>query len=251
MDVLLDPVNLLALLTLTVLEIVLGIDNVVFIAIITDSLPPERRNLARRLGLGLALFGRVAMVLGVSWLLTLEHPLFTVLDHEITISGLILVGGGLFLLYKAVREIFNTTELHDEERSVVQRRVSLTGVIAQILLIDMIFAIDSVLTAVGMTDEVLLIIVAITIAIGVMMFFATPVANFIGRHGSVKLLALAFLVLIGVMLILEGVGEPIERTTVYVAIVFALGVEYLNFRRRRNLQRRRGEQGVIPGQEGL
>ncbi|NLE21705.1 MAG: TerC family protein [Actinobacteria bacterium] len=251
MDVLLDPVNLLALLTLTVLEIVLGIDNVVFIAIITDSLPPERRNLARRLGLGLALFGRIAMVLGVSWLLTLEHPLFTVLDHDITISGLILIAGGLFLLYKAVREIFDTTELHEADRGVAQRRVSLAGVVAQILLIDMIFAIDSVLTAVGMTDEVLLIIAAITIAIGVMMFFATPVADFIGRHASVKLLALAFLVLIGVMLILEGVGEPIERTTVYVAIVFALGVEYLNFRRRRNLQRRGGGKGVIPGQEGL
>jgi predicted tellurium resistance membrane protein TerC len=250
-DVLLDPVNLLALLTLTLLEIVLGIDNVIFIAIITDSLPPERRNFARRLGLGLALFGRVALVLGVSWLLSLEHPLFTVLEHEITISGLILIGGGLFLLYKAVREIFNTTELHEEEHGEVRRRASVAGVIAQIVVIDMIFAIDSVLTAVGMTSEVLLIIVAITIAIGVMMFYAAPVANFISGHASVKLLALAFLVLIGVMLILEGIGEPIERITVYVAIIFALGVEYLNFRRRRNLQRRQGDDHVLPGQEGL
>ena len=127
MDALLDPTNLLALLTLTLLEIVLGIDNVVFIAIITDSLPPERRNFARRLGLGLALFGRVALVLGVSWLLTLEHPLFTVLEHEITISGLILIGGGLFLLYKAVREIFNTTELHEEEHGEVKQRASVAG----------------------------------------------------------------------------------------------------------------------------
>ena len=251
MDALLDPVNLLALLTLTLLEIVLGIDNVIFIAIITDSLPPERRSFARRLGLGLALFGRVALVLGVSWLLTLEHPLFTVLDKEITISGLILIGGGLFLLYKAVREIFNTTELHEEEHGEVRRRTSVAGVIAQIVVIDMIFAIDSVLTAVGMTGEVILIIIAIAIAIGVMMFYAGPVANFISRHASVKLLALAFLVLIGVMLILEGVGEPIERTTVYVAILFALGVEYLNFRRRRNLQRRQGDDHVLPGQEGV
>ena len=251
MDVLLDPVNLLALLTLTLLEIVLGIDNVIFIAIITDSLPPERRNFARRLGLGLALFGRVALVLGVSWLLSLEHPLFTVLEHEITISGLILIGGGLFLLYKAVREIFNTTELHEEEHGEVRRRASVAGVIAQIVVIDMIFAIDSVLTAVGMTSEVLLIIIAITIAIAVMMFYAAPVADFISRHASVKLLALAFLVLIGVMLILEGIGEPIERTTVYVAIMFALGVEYLNFRRRRNMQRRQGDDHVLPGQEGV
>ena len=252
MDALLDPVNLLALLTLTLLEIVLGIDNVVFIAIITDSLPPERRNFARRLGLGLALFGRVGMVLGVSWLLTLEHPLFTVLDHEVTLSGLILMGGSLFLLYKAVREIFNTTELHEAELGEVKRRSSVVAVVAQIVVIDMIFAVDSVLTAVGMTSEVLLIIVAISIAIAVMMFYAGPVADFIDRHTSVKLLALAFLVLIGVMLILEGIGEPIERTTVYVAILFALGVEYLNFRRRRNLQRRGGgEYDILPGGEGV
>ena len=251
MDALLDPVNLLALLTLTLLEIVLGIDNVVFIAIITDSLPAERRNFARRLGLGLALFGRVAMVLGVSWLLTLEHPLFTVLEHEITFSGLILLGGGLFLLYKAVREIFNVTELHEAEHGEVKPRTSIAAVIAQIVVIDMIFAIDSVLTAVGMTTEVVLIIAAIAIAIGVMMFYAGPVAEFISKHASVKLLALAFLVLIGVMLILEGVGEPIERTTVYVAILFAVGVEYLNFRRRRNLQRGGRDDEILPGGEGV
>ena len=163
------------------------------------------------------------MVLGVSWLLTLEHPLFTVLDHEVTLSGLILMGGGLFLLYKAVREIFNVTELHEAELGEVKLRSSVVAVVAQIVVIDMIFAVDSVLTAVGMTGEVVLIIVAISIAIAVMMFYAGPVADFIDRHTSVKLLALAFLVLIGVMLILEGIGEPIERTTVYVAILFALG----------------------------
>ena len=249
MDALLDPVNLLALLTLTLLEIVLGIDNVIFIAIITDTLPPEKRNLARRLGLALALVGRVAMVLGVSWLIGLEHPLFTAFEHEITISGLILMGGGLFLLYKSVREIFNTTELRDDEKGAMSKRASLAGVIAQIVVIDMIFAIDSVLTAVGLTGQVVLIIIAIAIAIGVMMFYAGPVSDFIGKHPSLKLLALAFLVLIGVMLILEGVGEPISRTTVYVAILFALGVEYLNFRRRRNMERR--GQHVVPGQEGL
>jgi predicted tellurium resistance membrane protein TerC len=248
-DVLLDPVNLLALLTLTLLEIVLGIDNVIFIAIITGSLPAEKRNLARRIGLGLALFGRVAMVLGVSWLVSLEHPLFTVLDHDITISGIILIAGGLFLLYKSVREIFNTTELHESEKEEMSARASMSGVIAQIVVIDMIFAIDSVLTAVGLTGEVVLIIIAITIAIGVMMFYAGPVSDFIGKHPSLKLLALAFLVLIGVMLILEGIGEPISRTTVYVAIMFSLGVEYLNFRRRRNMER--DGRHVHVGEEGL
>jgi len=248
-DALLDPVGLLALLTLTLLEIVLGIDNVIFIAIITDTLPPEKRKLARRLGLGLALGGRVVMVLGVSWLISLEHPLFTVLDHEITISGLILIAGGLFLLYKSVREIFNTTELHDEEKGAMRERASLASVIAQIVVIDMIFAVDSVLTAVGLTGEIVLIIIAITIAIGVMMFYAGPVSDFISKHPSLKLLALAFLVLIGVMLLLEGIGEPISRTTVYVAIMFALGVEYLNFRRRHNLER--SGDHVVPGQEGV
>jgi predicted tellurium resistance membrane protein TerC len=246
---LLDPVNLLALLTLTLLEIVLGIDNVIFIAITTNALPEERRALARRLGLGLALGGRVAMVLGVSWLLSLEQPLFSVFGREIGVSDLILIAGGFFLLYKSVREIFNTTELRESEQTEVRRRTSLVAVILQIVVIDMIFAIDSVLTAVGMTGEVVLIIIAIAIAIAVMMFYSGPVAEFINRHVSVKLLALAFLVLISVMLILEGVGEPIDRTIVYVAILFAVGVEYLNYRRRRNLQRRGG--GVIPGQEGV
>ena len=179
MALLLDPVNLLALLTLTLLEIVLGIDNVIFIAITTNALPEEKRGLARRLGLGLALGGRVAMVLGVSWLLSLEHPLFSVFGREIGVSDLIIIA----------------------------------------------------------------------IAIAVMMFYSGPVAEFINGHVSVKLQALAFLVLIAVMLILEGVGEPIDRTIVYVAILFAVGVEYLNYRRRRNLERRGG--GVIPGQEGV
>ncbi len=249
MELFLDPSTWLALFTLTILEIVLGIDNVVFIAIVANTLPEEKRDLARRLGLGLALFGRVGLVLGVSALLSLEHPLFTLFEEEYSISDLILIAGGLFLLYKAVREIFNTTELRGQEQGEVRRRVSVTGVVAQIVVVDMIFAIDSVLTAIGLTKQIVLIIIAIAIAIGVMLFYAGPVARFIERHASVKLLALAFLVLIGVMLILEGVGKPIDRTTVYVAITFALLVEYLNFRRRKNLQRK-GE-CVTPGEEGL
>lgn len=248
MDVLLEPSAWLALVTLTLLEIVLGIDNVVFIAIITDSLPAQRRGLARRLGLGLALFGRVGMVFGVSWLVSLERPLFTALEHDISISSLILIGGGLFLLYKAVREIYNTTELREGEHE-VRGQKSMAGVIAQIVVIDMIFAIDSVLTAIGLTPEIVLIIIAIAIAIGVMMFYAGPVATFINKRVSLKLLALSFLVLIGVMLILEGIGEPVSRTTVYVAILFALGVEYLNYRRHRNMERK--GKSVAPGREGI
>jgi predicted tellurium resistance membrane protein TerC len=238
-DALLDPGNLVALLTLTILEIVLGIDNVIFIAIVSTALPKERRNLARKLGLSLALVGRVAMVLGITWLLGIQRPLFTILEHEFSLSDVILIAGGLFLIYKAVKEIFITTELREEEQGEHRERASLPGVIAQIVVIDMIFAIDSVLTAIGLTSETVLIVIAITIAILVMMFYAGPLSEFIHRHVSVKILALSFLVVIGLMLFAEGFGQHVDRNLVYAAILFALAVEYLNFRRRRNLARRR------------
>jgi predicted tellurium resistance membrane protein TerC len=231
--------GLVALLTLTILEIVLGIDNVIFIAISTESLPVERRVPAQRIGLGLALFGRVALVLGVSLLLRLEEPLFTALDHGFSVSDLVLIAGGLFLIYKATREIFNTTELIEEHHE-GSRKASFAGVIALILVIDMIFAIDSVLTAVGMTRQIPVIVIAIAIAILVMMFYAAPLSRFISKHPSVKLLALSFLLLIGIMLFLDGFGRHIERGYVYAAILFALAVEALNFRRRRNLEMKSG-----------
>jgi len=237
-DVLLDPGSLAALLTLTILEIVLGIDNVIFIAIITSALPLERQRTARVVGLTLALLGRIGMVVGVSWLIGLDQTLFTVLSHDVSISGLILIGGGLFLIYKATKEIFVTTELREETHGTNRRATSMVAVIGLIAVIDMIFAVDSVLTAVGMTSEILLIVVAMTIAIVVMMFYSGQVSRFIHRHVSIKILALSFLVVIGVMLVAEGVGEEVDRTIVYFAILFSLAVEYLNFRRRRNLERR-------------
>lgn len=233
---LLTAQNLVALLTLVVLEIVLGIDNVIFIAIITESLPERQRPRAQRLGLGLALFGRVALVFGVSLLLKLEEPLFSAIGHDFSLADFVLIAGGLFLVYKAVREIFNTTELKDEHQAEARKRTSFAGVIAMILLIDMIFAIDSVLTAVGLTQQFVIIVIAIAAAIAVMMFYATPLSRFISKHPSVKLLALSFLLLIGVMLFMDGFGRHIEREYVYFAIVFALAVEALNFRRRRNLE---------------
>lgn len=238
MDVLLAPGSLAALLTLTILEIVLGIDNVIFIAIITSALPLERQRTARIIGLTLALVGRIAMVVGVSWLIGLDQTLFAVLDHDVSVSGLILISGGLFLIYKATKEIFVTTELREETHGTRRRAGSMVAVIGLIAVIDMIFAIDSVLTAVGMTSEILLIVIAMTIAIVVMMFYSGQVSRFIQRHVSVKILALSFLVVIGVMLVAEGVGEEVDRTVVYFAILFSLAVEYLNFRRRRNLERR-------------
>lgn len=251
MDVLLEPNSLAALLTLTILEIVLGIDNVIFIAIITAALPVERQRLARIIGLTLALMGRIAMVVGVSWLIGLDETLFTVLEHDVSISGLILIAGGLFLIYKATKEIFITTELREEKHGTRRKAGSMIAVIGMIAVIDMIFAVDSVLTAVGMTSEILLIIVAMTIAILVMMFYSGQVSRFIHTHVSVKILALSFLVVIGVMLVAEGVGEEVDRTVVYFAILFSLAVEYLNFRRRRNLERRTPQSGdaALVGQE--
>jgi predicted tellurium resistance membrane protein TerC len=237
-EALMQPENIFALLTLTILEIVLGVDNIVFIAIVTNALPEEKRPLAQRLGLGLALFGRVALVFGVSALVRLESTAFRIASIDFTWSGLILIAGGLFLLYKATVEIFNTTELREEEHAEVKRRASFVAVVFQILIIDMIFAIDSVLTAIGLTSHIELIIIAITIAIAVMMFYATPLARFIHAHPSVKVLALAFLVVIGVLLLMEGFHVDVDRNYVYFAIIFSLAVEGLNFRRQTNLQKR-------------
>ncbi len=237
--------NLVALATLTILEIVLGVDNIIFLAIVTQDVPPERQEFVRRLGLGLALIGRIVMVLGVTWLLGLTTPLFTIFGHSFSAKDVILLGGGLFLTYKAVTEIYKTTELKedDEQAPAKPSMSSISGVIAQIVVVDMIFAIDSVLTAVGLTQQTLLIIIAMTIAIVAMMFFATPLADFIQGHPSLKMLALSFLVLVGVLLISEGLGEEIDRTYVYFAILFSLGVEALNFRRQANLVREQATEG--------
>lgn len=243
LEVLLDPTNLVALLTLTILEVVLGIDNVIFIAIVTGGLPEDQREKAQKLGLALALVGRIVLVLGISWLLALNAPAFTILGHAFTWTDLILLGGGLFLLYKATTEIFKTTELQEEEHANAAKG-SFAAVVGQIVVIDVIFALDSVLTAVGLTQQTLLIIIAMTIAILVMMFYATPLSKFIHEHPSLKVLALAFLVLVGVMLFMDGFGEHIERGYVYFAILFSLGVEALNFRREANMKRKLAEKAA-------
>ncbi|MDO8964927.1 MAG: TerC family protein [Coriobacteriia bacterium] len=237
--------NLVALLTLTILEIVLGVDNIIFLAIVTGDLPPEKRPFARQLGLGLALVGRIGMVLGITWLLGLDVVLFSALGHHFSIKDLILLAGGLFLTYKAVTEIYKTTELREEgdevEAPKKHNSLSMAGTIAQIMVVDMVFAIDSVLTAVGLTQQYVIIIIAMTIAIIVMMVWAGKLSDFIHDHPSLKVLALAFLVLVGVLLISEGFGQEIERNYVYFAILFSLGVEALNFRRQANALRKKAE----------
>jgi predicted tellurium resistance membrane protein TerC len=241
--------NLVGLLTLTILEIVLGVDNIIFLAIVTAGLPPEKQPFARKLGLSLSLIGRIVMVLGVSWLLRLDQDLFSVAGHGFSGQDIILIGGGVFLVYKAVTEIYKLTELKEEEPTDAlvaekpAKAVAMPAVIVQIVIVDMIFAIDSVLTAVGLTQQVWLIIIAMTIAILAMMFFADPLSDFIQKHPSLKMLALSFLVLVGVLLIADGFGEAMDRTYVYFAILFSLAVEALNFRRQANLRREAETEG--------
>jgi predicted tellurium resistance membrane protein TerC len=244
MEVLFSIQGLTALLVLTILEVVLGVDNIIFLAIVTQRLPEEKQPFARKLGLSLALVGRIVMVLGISWVLQLDEPLFTLLGHAFSLQDIILLGGGLFLVYKAVTEIYKTTELKEHDPTAAEAaKDSVAAVVAQIVVVDMIFAIDSVLTAIGLTQELILIIIAMTIAILVMMFFAEPLTKFIHDHPSLKVLALSFLVLVGVLLISEGFGEEINRSYVYFAILFSLGVEALNFRRQANLQKQLETQG--------
>jgi predicted tellurium resistance membrane protein TerC len=220
----------IAFVTLLLLEIVLGVDNVVFISILADKLPPEQRRKARIVGLSLALAFRIALLAAASWVAGLTAPLFSIGEWDaLEISGrdLILILGGAFLVYKAVTEIHEKLEGHDAEKG-TGRAASFTGVIIQILLLDMVFSLDSVITAVGMVDELYIMIAAVVLAIGLMMFTAGWIGGFVNRHPTVKMLALSFLVLIGASLLAEGFDFHIEKPFIYGPIAFAICVEVLN-----------------------
>jgi predicted tellurium resistance membrane protein TerC len=223
-----DPQAWIALGALTMLEIVLGIDNIVFISILSNKLPQAQRPLARRLGLGLALGGRVALLFGISWIMTLTTPLVSVLAEPVSGRDLILFAGGLFLIGKATYEIHEKLEVEDEDETGGSAVASLAGVVTQIVLLDVVFSIDSVITAVGMADDVAVMIIAVTIAIGIMMLTAKSVSTFIDEHPTVKMLALSFLLLIGVTLVAEGAGTHIPKGYIYSAMAFSLLVEMLN-----------------------
>jgi predicted tellurium resistance membrane protein TerC len=223
--------NLIALLTLTTLEVVLGIDNLVVIAILTAKLAPEQRARARRIGLLAAMGMRIGLLLTLSWMMTLTGELFRVADQGFSGRDLILLVGGLFLIAKATKEIHTKLEGPEEHPQAGQRiHASMTSVIAQIMAFDLVFSIDSVITAIGMARAVWVMVTAIVIAVGTMMVFANPVGDFVERHPSVKMLALSFLMLIGVMLMAEGMGQHINRGYVYFAMGFSLFVEVLNLR---------------------
>ena len=236
-ELLSDPAVWAAFLTLTVLEIVLGIDNVIFISIAAGRLPPEQRRRARVLGLTGALVLRILLLLSITWIIGLSQPIMTVMDLDISWRDIILIAGGLFLLYKASTEIFHEVEggLHLPEETVV--KAAFTSVIFQIMLLDLVFSIDSVITAVGIADHVEVMIAAMIIAIIVMMIAATPIADFVEKHPSTKMLALAFLVMVGMALLADGFHVHIERGFIYAAMVFAGAVEMLNLWRAARIRR--------------
>lgn len=234
MENLFTPENGIALLTLAVLEIVLGIDNIVFISILADKLPENQRAKARQLGLGVALITRILLLLSLSWIIKLEEPLFTLPLFNIGISGrdLILLGGGLFLIAKATHEIHDKLEgKHDSAGAKVA--TSFAGTIIQIGLLDIVFSLDSVITAVGMANEILVMIAAVIIAVFIMLFASGPISDFVSHHPTVKILALSFLLLIGTSLIAEGLHQHIEKGYVYFAMGFSVFVEMLNLRMRK------------------
>jgi predicted tellurium resistance membrane protein TerC len=218
--------------TLAALEIVLGIDNIVFISILSGRLPPEQRSAGRRTGLALALGMRVALLFALSWVVGLTRPFFTLLGHEVSGRDLILLAGGAFLIAKATYEIHDKLEA-EELHAPKPAHASFFSVIAQIGLLDVVFSLDSVITAVGMAREIAVMVAAVVIAILVMMAFANPISEFIERHPTFKMLALSFLLLIGVMLVLEGFGTHVEKGYIYSAMGFSIFVELLNIRLRR------------------
>jgi len=220
----------LALITLLVLEIILGIDNIVFISITVNTLPPARRNRARLIGLGLAMFMRIVLLLSLTWVLKLTAPLFTLFSEEISWRDLILIGGGLFLLVKSTREIHSSLE--EAERKEKQRVTAhnILGVLIQITLIDIIFSLDSVITAIGMAQQVEIMIIAIVGAVLVMMFASRPIGEFVEAHPTIKMLALSFLILIGVAIIAEGLDLHLPRGYIYFAMAFSFMVELLNMK---------------------
>lgn len=227
MTLLFDPQNWIALFTLTVLEIILGIDNIVVISILAGHLPAERQHLARRLGLALALITRLLLLFSLSWLAGLTKPLFSVFQLDISFRDLVLMGGGLFLLAKGTMEIHHAIELTEEERQ-LKKVVTLAGVLTQIILLDLVFSLDSVITAIGMAQKLEIMAAAIVIAVMVMLAGAGPISRFIHRHPSVKILALSFLLLIGVTLIAEGFSLHIPKGYLYFAMGFSGLVESIN-----------------------
>ena len=224
-----DPNAWLALGTLTILEIVLGIDNIIFLSLVVAKLPKAQQNKARRIGLLAAMGMRLCLLASIAWVVRLTHPLFSAFGHAVSTRDLILLLGGLFLIYKAIKEIHETFEGGGED--ITTNVHSFLGAIVQIMLLDIIFSLDSVITAVGLSDHLFIMMAAVVIAVGVMMFAARPIGEFVACHPSVKMLALSFLILVGFTLILESFGIHVPKGYIYFAMFFSMTVEALNLLR--------------------
>jgi len=233
-----DPQAWIALATLTALEIVLGVDNIIFISILVARLPEAQRNKARVMGLALAMGTRILLLFSLTWMMRLTAPLFELFGNELSGRDLILIGGGLFLLWKSVHEIHNALEGEADARAGAAVRATFGGVLAQIAIVDIVFSLDSVITAVGLVDQLSIMVIAIVVAVGVMMFSAKPIGEFVERHPTVRMLALAFLILIGFTLVVEGWELHVPKGYIYFAMAFSVGVEFLNLRLRARLARR-------------
>lgn len=230
LESLLSVEGLISLLTLTLLEIVLGIDNVIFISIIAGKLPKNQQKRARTIGLMLALVIRVALLFGISWIIGLTKPLFTLFGFGATVRDIILFSGGLFLLAKSTTELFEKTETHEEEQKKQKKNITIKMAIIQIVLLDIVFSFDSILTAVGLVSQVLIMIVAVIISLIIMLIFSEVVSNFINNHPSVKVLALAFLIMIGTLLVLDSFHQEVPKGYVYFSLAFSLFVEIINLK---------------------
>ena len=236
MELLTDPQAWIAFATLTALELVLGIDNVIFISILVDKLPKHQRELARRIGLFMAMFMRIGLLLVLSWIVGLVAPLFTVLGQEISGRDLILIVGGLFLIWKSTGEIHQSLEGEEGEASSAVK-ATFAAVILQIMVVDLVFSLDSIITAVGMVDDIAVMIAAVIVSVALMMLFAGAIGRFVSDHPTIKMLALSFLVVVGVVLIAEGFDHHVPKGYVYFAMAFSVAVEMLNIRMRKRSAR--------------
>ncbi len=248
MELLTDPQAWIAFATLTALELVLGIDNIIFISILVDKLSPEKRELARRIGLFMAMFMRIGLLLVLSVIVGLVAPLFTVFGQEISGRDMILILGGLFLIWKSTGEIHQSLE-GEEEHGSSAVKATMAAIILQIMVIDLVFSLDSIITAVGMVDRVEIMIAAVIASVGMMMVFARAIGEFVSNHPSIKMLALSFLVVVGVVLIAEGFEHHIPKGYIYFAMAFSVVVEMLNIHfRKRNAQVVALKKASMPGQ---
>src|SRR5687768_8250971 len=238
LELLTDPQVWIAFATLTALELVLGIDNIIFISILVDKLPRERREFARRVGLFMAMFMRIGLLLVLAWIVGLVAPLFSVVGKDISGRDLILILGGLFLIWKSTSEVHQSLEGGHDEQTSSAVKATFASVILQIMIIDLVFSLDSIITAVGMVDDVRVMIAAVVASVGLMMLFAGPIGRFVSNHPTIKMLALSFLVVVGVVLVAEGFGHHVPKGYVYFAMAFSVAVEMLNIRMRKKAGRR-------------